>query len=123
MVDYFTTFIVFMYLFNIIELIGFNAITISLYSPLTFLESSKLTSKDNLVQIGVHDNESDQIVNKKINPWFVTGFCDAEASFSLNINKDTSNKFGLKVQIIFQIGLHKRDKALLEQIQRSFWCR
>lgn len=53
----------------------------------------------------------------KMNPWFVTGFSDAEASFSLNINKDTSNKFGLKVQIIFQIGLHKKDKALLEQIQ------
>jgi len=55
-----------------------------------------------------------------MNPWFVTGFSDAEASFSLNINKDIFNKFGLKVQIIFQIGLHKKDKALLEEIQRSF---
>jgi hypothetical protein len=54
-----------MYLFNIIELIGFNAITISLYSPLAFLESYKLTNTQMpLVQIGVQGNESDQIVNK-----------------------------------------------------------
>jgi len=47
-----------MYLFNIIELIGLAAITISLYSPLAFLESYKLTNTQMpLVQIGVQGNE------------------------------------------------------------------
>jgi hypothetical protein len=62
---YVHSFDILMYLFNIIELIGFNAITISLYSPLAFLESYKLTNTQMpLVQIGVQGNESDQIVNK-----------------------------------------------------------
>ena len=48
-----------------------------------------------------------------MNPWFVTGFTDAEGSFSRFNDKYTSK---WKVQYIFSIGLHKKDTAILENI-------
>lgn len=55
-----------------------------------------------------------------INPWFITGFVDAEGSFiiSINSNKELKNKWGAKAS--FKITLHLKDKALLEQIQAYF---
>jgi hypothetical protein len=56
----------------------------------------------------------------KLNPGFVTGFCDAEACFSLAFFKNKARKFGFRTRAVFSIGLHVRDKALLEQIQIFF---
>jgi len=51
---------------------------------------------------------------------WVTGFADAESSFSLRITKDSGRKTGWRVLPIFTIELHKRDIALLKQIQAFF---
>jgi hypothetical protein len=55
-----------------------------------------------------------------LNPWFITGFVDAEGSFIININSkaDFKNKWGVRAS--FKITLHLRDKSLLEQIQLYF---
>lgn len=55
-----------------------------------------------------------------INPWFVTGFSDGEASFILSITKSKERKTGWRFNHCFQITLHKKDKELLEQLQRDF---
>ena len=58
--------------------------------------------------------------SQNLNPWFITGFVDAEGSFILNINSksDLKNKWGVRAS--FKITLQLRDKALLEQIQSYF---
>jgi len=57
--------------------------------------------------------------NNKLDPNFVTGFTDAEGCFSLKIvSNPKSGK--LKVQVVFSIGLHKKDRALLDLIKSFF---
>lgn len=55
-----------------------------------------------------------------INPWFLTGFTDGEGSFILSVVRNKESKVGWRVKPLFQIGLHKKDKALLEQIKSYF---
>lgn len=57
-----------------------------------------------------------------LKPWFITGFCDAEACFNLTVKKSNSTKTGWHVIPLFQIGLHLKDKELLKQIQAFFEC-
>lgn len=52
-----------------------------------------------------------------LNPFFVTGFTDGEGCFSINLTKNKKYKTGFNVALFFSIGLHKKDKALLEQIK------
>ena len=55
-----------------------------------------------------------------LNPWFITGFADAEASFSIPFQRVQNNKIGFQIHATFQIGLHKGDRALLEMIRAYF---
>jgi len=54
-----------------------------------------------------------------IDPWFITGFTDAEGCFYLGIVRKKELKVGWQVKLSFQIGLHQKDKALLEQLKTS----
>jgi hypothetical protein len=56
----------------------------------------------------------------KISPHFVTGFCDAEACFSLNIIKNPLFKLGWKIKLVFGIHLHSKDINILFLIQKFF---
>jgi len=58
--------------------------------------------------------------NCKLNSYFITGFFDGEGSFMLVIRKDNKYSIGYSVQVVIQIELHKKDRALLELIQ-STW--
>lgn len=55
--------------------------------------------------------------NKVINPWFITGFTDAEGSFMIHLEK---NKDKWRVRPTFQIKLDIRDLSLLEIIKIYF---
>jgi len=55
-----------------------------------------------------------------LNPWFITGFCDAESSFQIHVNKRSANKLGWRVYGRFDISLHKKDLPLLLLIQSYF---
>lgn len=56
----------------------------------------------------------------KINPYFITGFVDGEGSFVIRIRENNKLKVGWNVELSFQIGIHSKDKALLEQIKNYF---
>lgn len=55
-----------------------------------------------------------------LNPWFITGFCDAEGSFSLTISKDPRYTLGWSIKLVFNIHLHSKDVESLYLIQRFF---
>lgn len=60
------------------------------------------------------------ISNSKLCPYWVTGFCDAESSFSLRIAKNSSRKSGWRVLPIFIIELDSKDIILLKRMQEFF---
>jgi len=60
--------------------------------------------------------------NNNLNPYFVSGFSDAESCFHVSIVEKAELKVGKSVRVFFQISLHKKDKALLDQI-KQFFCR
>ena len=55
-----------------------------------------------------------------MNPYFVTGFSDAEASFIILILKEPKNKTNWTVKTRFSIGLHKKYTLILELIKSYF---
>ena len=55
-----------------------------------------------------------------LSPWFISGFADAEGSFVVIVRNNYKFRLGWRVETVFRIGLHKRDLALLEQIQAYF---
>ncbi len=56
----------------------------------------------------------------KLSPYWISGFSDAESTFSLRTHKDKTRKTGWRILPIFSIELHKKDLKLLEQIQSFF---
>ena len=56
----------------------------------------------------------------KINPWFITGFSDAESSFVISIYRDENSKLKWRVTASFSIHIHIKDIELLEKIQIFF---
>ncbi len=52
-----------------------------------------------------------------MNPWFFTGFADAESSFSIFIQRNDKYKTNWRINAIFAIALHIKDTKLLENIQ------
>ena len=57
----------------------------------------------------------------QLNPYFVTGFSDAEASFQVLVIKNKNSMSGWSVRSVFTIGLHSRDLALLLKIKSFFY--
>ena len=55
-----------------------------------------------------------------LNPYFISGFADAESSFCTTIYKDNKLKTGWRVRSFFLIRLNQRDSLLLYQIQEFF---
>jgi len=54
------------------------------------------------------------------NPWFITGFIDAEGSFMLIVRKAPKNRTGWLVTVIFSIAQDKKDIRILEDLQAYF---
>jgi hypothetical protein len=62
------------------------------------------------------------LFSKRCNPHssFLTGFCDAESCFSLNILKNPLYNLGWKISLVFSIHLHSKDIDILYLIQKFF---
>ena len=56
----------------------------------------------------------------KLDPFYVTGFADAESSFVVSISKVNWNDIGWQVTPSFSIEIHLKDLALLKKIQSFF---
>ena len=57
----------------------------------------------------------------KLNSGWITGFVDGEGYFTIGISKN-KNKVGWQVKLEFGISIHKKDIAILKQIQKHFSC-
>lgn len=55
-----------------------------------------------------------------LDPFFVTGFADAESCFFVNITKCNRSLTGWRINARFTLGVHIKDKVLLESIQSFF---
>lgn len=53
-------------------------------------------------------------------PYWVTGFSDAESYFSVRVSKDASRLLGVKISPVYGIELHARDIKTLHTIRRFF---
>ena len=49
----------------------------------------------------------------KINPWFITGFSDAESSFSISINRNLKSRLSWRVSVCFEIHIHINNIQIL----------
>ena len=56
----------------------------------------------------------------KLSPFWITGFSDAESSFSVKVGKDNTRKYNIRIVPTFSIELHKRDIVLLKTIRDFF---
>ena len=56
----------------------------------------------------------------ELNPNYITGFTGVGCFFWVGVSPDSQSKTGYRVKANFQIGLHLKDLALLEQIQLFF---
>ena len=82
---------------------------------LTSLTEENKNSSDN-----INSDAAVTQLKKNLSPYFITGFIDAEASFSLILSKNSQYKQGWLVFPVFQISLHKKDRVILEAIQNYF---
>lgn len=55
-----------------------------------------------------------------MNPWFITGFSDGEACFSVNIYKSKKHILGWGSRASFEIGLNNKDLFILNHIKSYF---
>nr|YP_010365181.1 cytochrome c oxidase subunit 3 [Exserohilum turcicum]UOU81407.1 cytochrome c oxidase subunit 3 [Exserohilum turcicum] len=75
----------------------------------------------NYSTVKAQDKSSNTISStSNLNPNWVTGFCDAESSFSVRIAKDERRFKSLRIAPIFTIELHEKDFDLLKQINAFF---
>ena len=80
---------------------------------------------DHIIQRRFYSIES--ILNNDTNklpqlkePWFISGFTDAEGCFLVLVRKSPKNKLGWQLEVNFSINLHVRDIELLRLIQAYF---
>ena len=58
--------------------------------------------------------------NSVLDPWFISGYADAESSFMIIVNKNSQSKLGFLLHARFAINIHKKDHNLLKKIASFF---
>lgn len=71
-------------------------------------------------QIRLYSADTSPINKLSLNPFFITGLMDAEGTFVTIIKKNNNLRIGWRVEVVFQIGLHKKDLELLKLVQTYF---
>ena len=56
----------------------------------------------------------------KLDPWFMTGFVDAEGCFSIELYKDSKAKFKYTPRLVLIINLHVKDLPILLSFKDTF---
>jgi hypothetical protein len=59
------------------------------------------------------------ITETELNPWFITGFSDAEGCFTIKVQPNAKLKTKWRVRPVFSITLHLKDLSLLKTIQNT----
>jgi len=78
--------------------------------------------RKNLTGQARYSSTNKQILSEKftLNPWWVTGFSDAEGSFNMSIFKSKTAAIGWTIEPCFIITLNIRDLELLNAIKKFF---
>jgi len=66
-----------------------------------------------------------KMIMVKINPFWLSGLIDGEGSFGISVSEVTSKVKGnisYRVSATFYLGLHGRDRFILEAIKDFFGC-
>lgn len=74
----------------------------------------------NLTKNKINSNIYSDHLTKDLNPWFITGFCGGEGSFSLRLRLRGKKYYFIPV---FSIGaqINQENKILLEKIKAYFY--
>lgn len=59
---------------------------------------------------------------KKISPWYITGFTNADGCFSLHVERSHTSRYGYRFSPVFTITQHQRSQDVLIAIQETFQC-
>lgn len=59
------------------------------------------------------------VIKSFLHPWFMTGFIDGEGSFFIKVRRNNTCTTGWAVELIFSLGVDKKDLAILEKIRLS----
>jgi hypothetical protein len=86
-----------------------------------------LMGSESCYQLKIPSNQFNKILfsnlntksEAEINPWFLTGFVDAEGCFSIKILENAKLKTKWRVRPVFSITLHVKDLALLQSIKNN----
>jgi hypothetical protein len=92
------------------------ATTVFKYKPTGFIAHNQSVKSFSISRIAENFTSSN---SSKLNPWFLTGFSDAEGSFIIKIQKNDKLRTKWRVRPVFSITLHKKDLYLLESIQNT----
>ena len=68
----------------------------------------------------IEPNINNTISKPSLEPWFITGFTDAEGCFLIIVRKSLKSKLGWQIEANFTINIHTRDLDLLKLIQAYF---
>ena len=88
-------------------------------NQLRFYSTKKSNSCSTTSRIKPNQNKNNENNNGQLHPLFITGFVDGEGCFAINIFENKELKIGWVVWLSFSIGLHVKDRALLERITKS----
>jgi hypothetical protein len=91
-----------------------------LLSSRAFIHTTKSIGDNLTLSKQVNNIFGEKNSNIKLNPWFVTGFVDAEGCFAIGLFVSSNYKMGYQTQAIFKITLHKKDFNLLSQVKDYF---
>ena len=82
----------------------------------------KIPSKQLNIRIYSTMPQAVSVVEQTLDPYFVTGITDAEASFTVSIYSEKKDKVNTKIRVMarFKIGLNIKDLSLLKKIQNFF---
>lgn len=92
----------------------------TVYTPKFKMYSTTLVGASTLNYHSVAGGSDLSTENNILNPYYVTGFTDAEGSFLINIQSRSGLKLGYSVSLSFKLKLHSKDSELLERIFNFF---
>jgi NADH:ubiquinone oxidoreductase subunit K len=107
-------------LFNVLTVPG--NVTVRICHPLQkpTLAYKKIRANCRLYSTKIASIQPKITKNSGLDPWFVTGFTDAEGSFVCSVRKRVSSRVGWRTEAIFIITLHIKDVELLKLLQTYF---
>ena len=96
----------------------------NLFLVMVFLVNHKKNKINPILQVRSYSLTTSSVFTSKsldtIDPWFITGFTDAEGSFIVRVRKNSKYKNGWLIAPVFSITLSSKDIYILQKIKVYF---